>query len=103
MKIKNILNILISNTAWIIVITAVSMTILFIISWIIVNAKPLNEELATKQFIYSKLSECREKLGAYGEPEVDFDVSFYTATAEELKECLKKLETYGEPIDPQPK
>jgi hypothetical protein len=80
-------------------ITGVALLSIFIVRYTLINLKPTNEELVLQQFIYAKLIECREKLGAYGEKNVDFNVDFHTATGGKLEICLEKLGAYGETIE----
>lgn len=86
-----------SDLLWIVAMSAAILAVVLGGSWIWNKYSPKNDQLVLKQFVYRRLSECTEKLGAYGE-KVEFNIKYSEATFKNLDVCLEKLGAYGEKV-----
>lgn len=88
-----------ADVLWIVSVSIAVIIIIVAGNWAWTRYGPSNEQRVLKKFVYSKLTECTEKLAAYGE-DVDLVVTYDDATLENLDVCVEKLGAYGEDVKP---
>lgn len=83
------------DALWITIITIAVVSM--VIGSILISEKLeySNDTKVITQFIYEQLSECNEKIAAYGEKNVKLDISKNQIKSEDIIICLEKLGAYG--------
>lgn len=89
---------IIYDSIFIIITSVIILSSMAFSNWAYNKYSATNEQKVFNNYVYAKLIECTDILGAYGE-KVDFNIKFSEFNDKELSVCLEKIFAYGWEVD----